>query len=154
MPQIQQSICKHLAKQSVSSTRILKKLFFALQDCYPTKNSDKLAVKKFNNNFPEYEIMDSQKNKTLNNTLRDIYESRYNELPRLFKLFKQEKEQSSAINLATLLFNLSKLIPGKINNVQKKCFIEVVRLIPSPRFNLTHTEIYFASNPEIHPQAP
>ncbi len=78
--------------------------------------------------------MDSQKNKTLNNTLRDIYESRYNELPRLFKLFKQEKEQSSAINLATLLFNLSKLIPGKINNVQKKCFIEVVRLIPSPPF--------------------
>ena len=73
-------------------------------------------------------MMDNQKSKAINVSITTICDSHMNELPKLFKLFEQERQYFDGINLSTLLHKLSKLLPEKISDLheQKKYFIEEV----------------------------
>ena len=66
--------------------------------------------------------MDNKKNKILNKSIRSICERHVDALPKLFNFFTQEKEQFDVVNLATLIYNLNKLIPRKIIHAETKHF--------------------------------
>ncbi|MEN9471816.1 MAG: hypothetical protein RL214_1172, partial [Pseudomonadota bacterium] len=82
--------------------------------------------------------MDIEDNKALNRTLLLICSQASNKLTdnkltELFAFFEEKKTQFDAVNLSTLLHNLSKLIPEKMTHPQVKYFIaKIVCFILSP----------------------
>ena len=75
--------------------------------------------------------MDIEDNKALNRTLLLICSQASNKLTdnkltELFAFFEEKKTQFDAVNLSTLLHNLSKLIPEKMTHPQVKYFFSIM----------------------------
>jgi len=103
------------------------------QDCYPTKNSDKLLIEKFNNNYLGYHIMDNQENKRINRKIFSVWDCRSDKLAELFKIFQQQKEQFNGehrkATAITKNFLAEDKSPGAIQKLTGLSEKEVMNLI-------------------------